>query len=50
LKKETIEVKNTELGWILARFEGHNLGWLKVLKNRSNNYYPKEWRIRMEIP
>lgn len=32
-------------GWGLARYEGRNLGWLNVLKNRVNNYYPKELRI-----
>lgn len=49
LKKETIEAKNSALGWVLAKYEGHNLGWLKVLKNRANNYFPKEWRIRMDL-
>lgn len=34
-------------GWHIARFNDQALGWIKVLKNRSNNYYPKEWRIRM---
>lgn len=34
-------------GWHLIRYKGHNLGWVKVLPNRINNYYPKQWRIRM---
>lgn len=35
-------------GWQLARFSGHNLGWVNVLPNRVNNYYPKELRILKE--
>jgi 16S rRNA C967 or C1407 C5-methylase (RsmB/RsmF family)/NOL1/NOP2/fmu family ribosome biogenesis protein len=32
-------------GWSLMTFEGHALGWAKLLPNRINNYYPKEIRI-----
>ena len=32
-------------GWSLACYKSHPLGWMKVLTNRVNNYYPKEWRI-----
>jgi NOL1/NOP2/fmu family ribosome biogenesis protein len=28
-----------------VQYENRNLGWIKVLPQRSNNYYPKEWRI-----
>jgi 16S rRNA C967 or C1407 C5-methylase (RsmB/RsmF family)/NOL1/NOP2/fmu family ribosome biogenesis protein len=38
----------TPKGWVLVTFEGFPLGWLKNVGNRSNNYYPKEWRIRMQ--
>ncbi len=50
LKKETIVFQHAPLGWVLVRYEGLNLGWAKVLPNRTNNYYPKEWRILMELP
>ncbi len=33
-------------GYVLVTFEGAPLGWLKNLGNRTNNLYPKEWRIR----
>jgi NOL1/NOP2/fmu family ribosome biogenesis protein len=36
-------------GWQLARFGGLNLGWLKGVGQRVNNYLPKDWRIRMDI-
>lgn len=32
-------------GWSLVRYGGLPLGWIKLLSNRINNYYPKEWRI-----
>jgi 16S rRNA C967 or C1407 C5-methylase (RsmB/RsmF family)/NOL1/NOP2/fmu family ribosome biogenesis protein len=34
-------------GWCLATHQGHALGWIKVIGTRINNYYPKEWRVRM---
>ncbi|MFY7840347.1 MAG: methyltransferase RsmF C-terminal domain-like protein [Lacibacter sp.] len=34
-------------GWALATYNGFGLGWMKLLGNRMNNYYPKEWRILM---
>ncbi len=36
-------------GWALARYQGLNLGWMKALPNRWNNYLPQERRIRMEV-
>lgn len=32
-------------GWVLASYGNVALGWMKVLPNRINNYYPKAWRI-----
>ena len=50
LKKETFDPPaDAPLGWTLARFEGLNLGWLKILPNRLNNYLPQERRIRMSL-
>ena len=50
LKKENIELPaDAPKGWLLARHEGLNLGWMKNLGNRANNYLPKDWRIRMDI-
>jgi 16S rRNA C967 or C1407 C5-methylase (RsmB/RsmF family)/NOL1/NOP2/fmu family ribosome biogenesis protein len=50
LKKEPISIPDAPQGWMLVRYQGLNLGWAKVLKDRVNNYYPKNWRIRMDIP
>lgn len=49
LKKENIILPGSPEGWRLVQYEGLNLGWIKGLKNRANNYLPKEWRIRMEV-
>ncbi len=32
-------------GWALVQYEGVNIGRIKILQHRINNYYPKEWRI-----
>jgi 16S rRNA C967 or C1407 C5-methylase (RsmB/RsmF family)/NOL1/NOP2/fmu family ribosome biogenesis protein len=48
LKKKEIQIKTTVTGWQLVQFEGHKLGWVNVLPNRINNYYPKELRILKE--
>jgi NOL1/NOP2/fmu family ribosome biogenesis protein len=45
LRKEDLHPGTTHRGWVLVRYADHNLGWIKVLPQRSNNYYPKEWRI-----
>jgi len=48
-KKENLVLDEPAKGWLLARYQGLNLGWLKGVGNRVNNYLPKDWRIRMDI-
>lgn len=48
LKKKEIRIEPAVKGWQLVQYEGHNLGWINVLSNRINNYYPKELRILKE--
>ena len=45
LRKKELLINSKHKGWALARYKGFNLGWMKLLGNRINNYYPKEWRI-----
>ena len=46
LRRENItDLDVSDKGWSLMNFEGHALGWAKLLPNRINNYYPKEIRI-----
>ncbi|MBU3745239.1 MAG: hypothetical protein FGM61_11970, partial [Sediminibacterium sp.] len=34
-----------EGGWNLVSYQGCVLGWIKMIQNRINNYYPTQWRI-----
>ena len=49
-KKDEIRISSTTKGWILVTFQNVPLGFVKNLGNRANNYFPKEWRIRMNLP
>lgn len=49
LSKEDIPVSPLSGDWILMTHQHIGLGWCKNLGSRLNNYYPKEWRIRMRI-
>ncbi|WP_299822001.1 rRNA methyltransferase [uncultured Pontibacter sp.] len=50
LRKEDISLENGGNDWVLLQYKGVALGFAKQIGNRVNNYYPKEWRIRMELP
>ena len=45
LKKKDLVLQTIRKGWNLVAFQGHALGWVNILPNRINNYYPKELRI-----
>ena len=45
LKKKNIHIDPVNKGWNLVTYKGCNLGWVNVLSNRVNNYYPKSLRI-----
>lgn len=45
LQKKDITVSGLSRGWQLLAYSGYPLGWINVLSNRINNYYPKELRI-----
>lgn len=45
LRKNDLQIESSHKGWALAKYNGFNLGWMKMLGNRINNYYPKEWRV-----
>jgi NOL1/NOP2/fmu family ribosome biogenesis protein len=45
LQRQDFPVQPQILGWQVVRYENHPLGWINALKNRVNNYYPKEIRI-----
>lgn len=45
LRREEVNLATGHKGWALVRHAGLNLGWVKILSNRINNYFPREWRI-----
>jgi 16S rRNA C967 or C1407 C5-methylase (RsmB/RsmF family)/NOL1/NOP2/fmu family ribosome biogenesis protein len=47
LKRQEFNAEPNLRGWALATYKNVNLGWMKVLPNRVNNYYPTNWRILM---
>ena len=40
-----IEEGNPMLGWHVVKYGNLNIGWVKVLRDRVNNYLPNNWRI-----
>jgi len=47
LRRESIGTGESPAGWILVQYNRVNLGFIKNIGKRMNNYYPVEWRIRM---
>ncbi len=45
LRREEFQLDTSRKGWALVTYQGYRLGWIKILANRFNNYYPKEWRV-----
>ncbi len=45
LRRHELDILPSLKGWTLATYQHINLGWMKVLPNRINNYYPVNWRI-----
>lgn len=45
LRRSDLAVQTTLKGWVVLRYKNVALGWVKILSNRINNYYPKDWRI-----
>ncbi len=50
LRKEDINLGNSGTNWVFFTYKNIPLGWAKQIGNRINNYFPKEWRIRMDLP
>lgn len=49
LRKDEILPGSTQNGWNLLSWQGLTLGFGKKVGQRMNNYYPTDWRIRMEL-
>ncbi|MBK8522385.1 MAG: RNA methyltransferase [Chitinophagaceae bacterium] len=45
LRKMDITAETDMKGWVLLTAQQLPIGWIKIMPNRTNNYYPKDWRI-----
>ena len=50
LHRDSFTLKNAAPGWNILTWKGVNLGFINNIGTRFNNYYPVEWRIRMNLP
>ena len=45
LRKMDLNIESEIKGWVLLTHQQLPIGWIKIMANRTNNYYPKAWRI-----
>ena len=46
LRRQNFTIPSThDKGWKTIAYKGLNIGWVKLLDNRINNYYPKRYQI-----
>ena len=50
MRRDPFTLQNAVKGWVIVTYRGINLGFVNNLGNRVNNYFPVEWRIRMNLP
>lgn len=46
LHRETLNLPDAPMGFLLIAYKGAPLGFVKNVGNRANNMYPQEWKIR----
>ena len=50
LRRDNFVLPDAPKGWNLLAYQGVAMGFVKNIGSRVNNYYPVEWRIRMNLP
>ncbi len=50
MRRDNFMLADAPKGWNIVTYKGRNLGFVKNIGNRVNNYFPVEWRIRMNLP
>lgn len=48
LRKQTLDPRPFPKGWAVLQYNGLNLGWIKHLGQRINNYMPQDKMLRMQ--
>jgi 16S rRNA C967 or C1407 C5-methylase (RsmB/RsmF family)/NOL1/NOP2/fmu family ribosome biogenesis protein len=49
LRRDSLALNDAPRGWTSVSFNNVIIGFLNNIGNRANNYYPVDWRIRMNI-
>lgn len=49
LRQESFMLTDQPFGYLLMKYHGAPLGFVKNIGNHCNNLYPKEWRIRKQL-
>lgn len=49
LRRDNLNCNDLQDGWNILTFRGVNLGFVKNIGKRINNYFPVGWRIRMNM-
>jgi len=50
LRRDELRLPGLQKGWLIVTYKGVNLGFIKNIGHRINNYFPVNRRIRMSIP
>jgi 16S rRNA C967 or C1407 C5-methylase (RsmB/RsmF family)/NOL1/NOP2/fmu family ribosome biogenesis protein len=50
MRRDNFMLHDAVKGWNIVAYKGVNLGFINNIGNRVNNYFPVEWRIRMNLP
>jgi NOL1/NOP2/fmu family ribosome biogenesis protein len=50
MRRDSFMLHDAVKGWNILTYNGINLGFVNNIGNRVNNYFPVEWRIRMNKP
>jgi NOL1/NOP2/fmu family ribosome biogenesis protein len=49
LRRDNFIIMDIPKGWNIVTYKGINMGFIKNLGGRANNYFPVEWRIRLGV-
>lgn len=47
-RRDVLALSGLPKGWNILTYEGVNIGFVNNIGNRINNYFPVEWRIRLD--
>jgi NOL1/NOP2/fmu family ribosome biogenesis protein len=50
MRRDNLILNDAAKGWNILTYKGINLGFVNNIGTRVNNYFPVEWRIRMNLP